>query len=220
MFPKAAVVVLSTLELLQCALASPNGPAPDRTINKRAVTLTLSSASQVATASDPYWNRDSCNSVRVDTRELWTCRDSIGKGKQFYSSTASWSNFNSGNGPVIKNGRLPQYGDNTYTYFKVPSNECGGSSGTCTDGTRWTIWPDSPPLPVKGANNAVTMYTWIRNIHVNQNTGAQIVENPSTGLYRAQYNPANQGTSATLPTVTLVNEHFWAADTIPYGQYG
>lgn len=213
-----SALVLSALALLQCAVASPTGPAPDKTIEKRAVTPVLSAASQVATASDPYWNRDSCTSVRVQYRELWTCRDGFGSSGEFYSSTASWSNFN--NGPDIQNGQLYLYGDDNGEYFKNQANECGPTAGICGNNTRYAIWPDSPPLVVNGANNAVKMYTWITNQYLNQSTLAQLIPNPSTSLYRSDYSPANQGTSKTLPPSTLVNETFWAPKAIPYGSYG
>lgn len=166
MFPTFASL-LSTLALLPCALTSPTGSTPAKTINKRAVTPVLSAASQVATASDPYWNRDSCTSVRVQYREFWTCRDSAGQGGQFYSSTASWSDFN--NGPLITNGQLYLYGDDNGEYFKNQPDECqaGSNSGNCMNGTRYAIWPDSPPLPVSGANNAVKLYTWIIKSYLN-----------------------------------------------------
>ncbi|KAF2168991.1 hypothetical protein M409DRAFT_52967 [Zasmidium cellare ATCC 36951] len=218
MFPTFASL-LSSLALLQCAQASPTGATPDKSINKRAVTPVLSAASQVATASYPYWNRDSCTSVRVQYREFWTCRDSAGQGGQFYSSTASWSDFN--NGPLITNGQLYLYGDDNGEYFKNQPDECqaGSNSGNCMNGTRYAIWPDSPPLPVAGSNNAVKLYTWIIKSYLN-NDLSPITKNPATSLYRSDYNPANQGVSKTLPPVTLVNENFWPAQSIPYGSYG
>ncbi|KAK4500012.1 hypothetical protein PRZ48_008198 [Zasmidium cellare] len=210
--------IFSAFALLHCALASPTGPTPDKTINKRAVTPVLSAASQVATASDPYWNRDSCTSVRVQYREFWTCRDSAGSGGEFYSSTASWSDFN--NGPLITNGQLYLYGDDHGEYFKNQADECGPTAGICGNNTRYAIWPDSPPLPVAGSNNAVKLYTWIKKSCLNQSTLAPLTQNPATSLYRSDYSPANQGTNKTLPPVTLVNENFWPANSIPYGDYG
>ena len=179
----------------------------------------LKSSAYYGTTTGPSnYSRDSCTSVRVQYREFWTCRDSAGSGGEFYSSTASWSDFN--NGPLINNGQLYLYGDDHGEYFKNQADECGPTAGICPNNTRYAIWPDSPPLPVAGSNNAVKLYTWIKKSYLNQSTLAPLTKNPATSLYRSDYSPANQGTNKMLPPVTLVNENFWPANSIPYGDYG
>ncbi|KAE9385801.1 hypothetical protein BT96DRAFT_949587 [Gymnopus androsaceus JB14] len=213
--------MLRTLLCLSVVLAF--ALAGGRPIRPRIIQPIVSGTPQVvATVEDPTLNRDSCTSTRVGSRELWTCRDSssysFDTSQFFYSSTASWTDFNSDGTPAIINGNLTCYGANTGPYFPPTKDECGGDAGGCTDSTRWAIWVDSPPLPVNGSNGAVSLYTWISNVHLADANLTQLNPNPPTSLYRSDY--ATSQAEATLPPVTLVSENFYPAGAPAYGDYG
>lgn len=176
--------------------------------------------------ADPSINRDSCAAAteRIVGRALWTCRDSQGynsdgvPGLPLWSSSASWSNFESDGTPSTN-----MYGTNDKKPFYVyGANECGSSTaGECSDGTRYALWPNSPPLVVHDpSDGVVTAYTWIPKAHIK---GLTVVgdPNPATSLYKITYDTSTASTDQnTLPNVTLVEEDFWAASTVPYGAYG
>ena len=167
---------------------------------------------------DPKLNRDSCTSTRVGKREFWTCRDSEsypGHPGFFYTSTASWTDFNPDGTPAVKSHNLTCFGDNTGTYFKTASGECP-TSGFCKDGTRWAIWPDTRPLPVDGKNGAMSLYSWIRDAHVKGLSGINGPA-PPTSLYRSNYDGSN---SNALPSVTLISAAFYPTSAIAFGNYG
>ncbi|KAF2966278.1 hypothetical protein GQX73_g7292 [Xylaria multiplex] len=181
----------------------------------------------IGNAADPAINRDSCGSTRIGHRALWTCRDSQPYNSNgvpilpLWASSASWSDFNDDGTPGLK-----LYGGNGARdpYFPLTEDECNdNSAGACDDGSRYAIWPDSPPLIVSTVNNVVTAYTWIRKSRINPELyGFSLSTNdpdPATSLYKLTY---ELGTSDPniLPTVTLVNEDFWLYGSIPYGAYG
>lgn len=140
------------------------------TLATRAFNPTVGKATVVGNVADPTINRDSCGSTRIGNRALWTCRDSQpydGNGVPIlpiWSSSASWSNFNADGTPGLQ-----QYGGggSRNPYFPYAADECNGNSaGSCSDGSRYAIWPDSPPLVTSSVNNIVTAYTWIRKAHI------------------------------------------------------
>lgn len=192
---------------------------------KRAVTPTVSGTPQVVgVAADPTINRDSCTSTRVRSRELWTCRDSENYDGQpgfVYSSTASWSNFNGDGTPAVGDKSLLMYGNNTDAYFAVQNDECGpNSGGACADSTRYALWPDTRPMPVDvGTDGSMSLYTWIKKAHITS-TLATVTPNPATSLYRSDYTTDLDVNFRKLPPVTLVDEEFWSAGSIAYGDYG
>ncbi|KAK5108484.1 hypothetical protein LTR62_008302 [Meristemomyces frigidus] len=191
------------------------------TLDHRATTPSLASAEVVGLVSDPTWNRDSCTSIGLFGRELWTCRDSQ-SSNAFISSSASWTDFNSSMLPKIDSaGVLEMYGDNSASeaYFPVQADECGPSAaGGCADGTRYAIWQDSRPMIAgNGSSSNAALYTWIRRSHISSDLSV-LDPTPATSLYRSDY--AMGLTSTQLPPVTLVNEYFWPQDSIPYGTYG
>jgi hypothetical protein len=61
---------------------------------------TVKSVYEFGNVADPALNRDSCGSVRIDDRMLWTCRDTQGFGSDgkptlpVWLSSAAWTNFN------------------------------------------------------------------------------------------------------------------------------
>lgn len=187
--------------------------------------------------SDPSIDRDSCGSARFGNRVLWTCRDSqpFSNGQPVlpvYSSSASWTNFASDGTPLIQswtdasgNGEtgLLCYGENNeQPFFTYPSDLCSSNTaGECGDDTRYALWPDSPPLVTSEdtSTGAVTAYTWISQTHIT-NSLTLLDPDPPTILYEVTYNPSANGDSTGLPTVTIVQEDFWAADEMPYGVYG
>ncbi|KAI1189303.1 hypothetical protein F5B17DRAFT_391882 [Nemania serpens] len=183
---------------------------------------TVGKATVVGNVADPAINRDSCGSTRIGDRAFWTCRDSQPYDSNgvpvlpIWSSSASWSDFNADGTPGLQ-----QYGGDgsRNPYFPYTAGECNGNSaGSCADGSRYAIWPDSPPLVASTVNNIVTAYTWIRKSHIKPDLSTNDPD-PATSLYKLTY---NLGTSDrnVLPTVTLVNEDFWLYGSIPYGSYG
>lgn len=135
-----------------------------------AFTPTVGKATVVGNVADPAINRDSCGSTRIGNRAFWTCRDSQPYDSNgvpilpIWASSASWSNFNADGSPGLQ-----QYGGggSRNPYFPYTADECNGNSaGACADGSRYAIWPDSPPLVTSSINNIVTAYTWIRKAHI------------------------------------------------------
>ncbi|KAI1821710.1 hypothetical protein F4861DRAFT_532775 [Xylaria intraflava] len=175
---------------------------------RRAFTPTVKSATVVGNVADPNINRDSCGSTGLDNRVLWTCRDSQPYGSDgtpilpLWASSASWSNFNSDNGPAL----LQYGGDGSRNpYFPYSADECNSNSaGSCSDGSRYALWPDSPPLLASTVGKTATAYTWIRKEHIKPEL-----------TYELGAPDRN-----ALPTVSLVKESFWPDGSIPYGAYG
>ncbi|KAK3114790.1 hypothetical protein LTR53_006524 [Teratosphaeriaceae sp. CCFEE 6253] len=213
----------TTLQVLAATLAisnaSPLVRQPSQFDKRQASTPVLSSAEVLGLVSDPTWNRDSCTSIGLFGREFWTCRDSQSP-TAFISSSASWTDFNANGTPAISNGVLTMYGSNRddVAYFPVQADECGGSAGGCPDGTRYAIWQDSRPMAAgPSSDTTASLYTWIRTSHIASDL-ANLDATPATSLYRSDYtmgSPVND-----LPPVTVVNEDFWPASSIPYGTYG
>jgi hypothetical protein len=189
--------------------------------------------------TDPTICRDSCGSTRFGSRVLWTCRDSEPYDSNgvptlpVYSSSASWTDFNSDGTPLIQSGiqsshgdetGLLCYGDNNETpFFPIPQDECSdNSAGGCSDGTRWALWPNVPPLFTFGdpTSGSVTAWTWITQAHI---TSGLVLLNPDppTALYQINYDGSTGSSNPNqLPSVVLVEETFWTSDQIPYGTYG
>jgi hypothetical protein len=156
-----------TLSFIFFPTLSHAAPNAYRLPTRQSITPVVSGTPEViATVLDPAINRDSCTSTRIGSHQLWNCRDSSSyPGAQsafFYSSTASWTDFNADGTPAITNDELVCYGNNTGPYFAPALDQCGWDVGGCSDDTRWLIWPDSPPLPVNGSNGAVSLYAWIK----------------------------------------------------------
>lgn len=197
---------------------------------------TVSETPQViGLVQDPTINRDSCGSSRFGDRSLWVCRDSQpydsdGSPKlPIWSSSASWTNFNPNGTLVLQEvtspagsgvGLLMYGGDDETTFYPQPSDLCGeNTTGECTDGTRYALWPDQPPLVTSNASDtSVIAYTWIKQSHITSDL-ATLNPDPPVILYRIEYN-TSAGDSTTLPTVTMVEENFWTSDEFPYGTYG
>ncbi|KAI0202522.1 hypothetical protein F4808DRAFT_420401 [Astrocystis sublimbata] len=191
-------------------------------LRKRAFTPTVKSAFVVGIVADPAINRDSCGSTRIGDRAFWTCRDSQPYDANgapilpLWASSASWSKFEADGTP-----ELTQYGGggSRDPYFPYTAGECNGNSaGTCDDGSRYAIWPDSPPLVASTEDNVVTAYTWIRKQHINPDFSTNDPD-PACSLYKLSYDVGTSDRDA-LPTVTLVNEDFWLYGSIPFGNYG
>lgn len=137
-----------------------------------------------------------------------------------FANSASFSSFKSDGTPD-----LTMVGDNhDKPFFPYLSEDCGDSpGGGCPDGSRYAIWPDSPPMMARttGTNNDIQVgYTWIRRSHINGLT--PVYPDPPTTLYRIAYIPQSEESSSPtlLPLVGVVDGSFWAQDAIPYGAYG
>ncbi|KAH8689169.1 hypothetical protein BGW36DRAFT_466710 [Talaromyces proteolyticus] len=194
---------------------------------------------ELGNVTDPTINRDSCVSARFGSRMLWTCRDSQPYDSNgtpilpVYSSSASWTDFNDTGTPTIQSTiqgsdssqiGLLCYGDNNeQPFFPITTSECNdNSAGGCPDGTRYAIWPNSPPLMTFGdpSTGSVVAYTWILQSHITSNL-ALLDPDPPTTLYQINYNgTAGSLNSTELPSVVSVDDTFWKADQIPYGTYG
>lgn len=186
--------------------------------------------------ADPRYNRDSCGSSDFGDRTFWTCRDT----QLFYAngsvqvepvitSTASYTNNNSDGTPVLhplpaeRDGlgytTLRQYGTNSIkqAFFPVLADECSPPSGSCSNGSRFALWPDLPPMVAdRHKDGTLVAYTWIRKSSINSDLSTNIA-NPATTLYRVDYHP-NMGNK--LPKVNVIDEEFYAENEIPFGNYG
>lgn len=184
-------------------------------------------------ATDPIFNRDSCNSVRLQGRTFWTCRDTqflneFGDPQGgIISSTAGWSQIEASGRPVIQDfsngsGRgLIMTGTNSLSpYFPLQPGQCNdNSAGQCADRTRYAIWPDSPPLVSNGKDSGDFVgYTWIVNSLISPEL-SPVIKDPTVSLYRLTHSAGNPDQNA-LPAVNLVDGAFWPEDSIPFGAYG
>jgi len=189
------------------------------------VTPKVKSTTVLGNATDPKIERDSCGSSSFGKRTLWTCRDtqpSTG-GLPIWSNSASWSNLTAEGLPALTpSGNLVQYGGFQKPFFPYQADECGSNTaGACSDGTRYALWPDSPPMTTHtGADGSVVAYSWVKKSHINDSNLASLDQYPPTSLYRINYSPSVEGFNSTLPEVTLVAENFYADGQMPYGDYG
>lgn len=206
-----------------------------------AVTPRAVNATYVANVTDPSLTRDSCGSVRVGNRVLWTCRDTQLFNKSdmkiqtlpITPNSASWSDLNAGGGPKIAPGEtgaassgtnpiLTMYGGNAPnypSYFPVLDSQCP-QSGACADGSRYVVWPDQPPLITRQRSDGSAIgYTWIPNQRL-QNVGVwkSLDPEPSYTLYKTLYNPSYN--MNTLPTVSIISPTFYPQGAIGFGRYG
>lgn len=179
--------------------------------------------SVVGILADLDLNRDSCGSVKFDTRALWVCRDSSHYDSNgipllsLITSTASWTEIDSVNG----GSELSMYGENNdLSFYPIPDGQCNDNQAAmCDDSSRYPKWADSPPLVTStNSDGSIVAYTWVVNSHIRPDL-SDLVADPSVTLYRVEYQPGNEVDDA-LPAVTLVDEAFWAENEIAYGAYG
>ncbi|ORX34814.1 hypothetical protein BD324DRAFT_635116 [Kockovaella imperatae] len=204
----------------------------------------VASVNFVGNLQDPNLQRDSCGSTRWGDRLLVVCRDTeylvnqdiaadVYNGTQagFTSSSASYMDFAfPGDKPTVEpwtptkyvnfTTQVPLYGSNSLTvpFYPNPPGECADNgAGACPDGSRYALWPDSPPTVTCELGDLITAYTWVKNSHIKGLTA--LVQDPSVALYKVTSAPlwANRD---TLPSVELVNGQFWQENQIPFGDYG
>lgn len=234
---------VASLAAILLALGSAASPLTSRAVNP---VLKASNLYGPITQTTPnYLDRDSCGSTQWGNRALFVCRDTeIYKNlanrsegvTAFYSSSASWINKNAdGSLPFVAftpepgtpasesnfTYRLPAYGANpdNLAFYPTQPDECDAQTGSCdNNGTRWVIWPDSAPLVTTSiSSSTTTAYTWVKKAYITDSLGV-VIPYPATSLYKLT-GPTN-GTSDTLPTVSLVEETFWPQNTFPYGDFG
>jgi hypothetical protein len=72
------------------------------------------------------------------------------------------------------------------TFYPILSDECP-DSGVCDDGSRWAIWPNSPPMITSTEDNeGMTIgYTWIPKAHLDVLT--PLILEPARTLYKITY---------------------------------
>lgn len=205
---------------------------------RAAVSPQVASAKKIANVTDPKVTRDSCGSVKIGDRALWACRDTetFNKTTQqgelpLVANTASWTDFNDDGTPKIqkgpvgadsdgKNPILLMYGGHPKTtpaFYPILKDECP-DSGACADGTRWAIWPNSPPMITEnGSIGKPTIgYTWIPKAHLDFLTALN--RDPPRTLYKISY--VESTVRNALPEVSVVKENFWKRGEIGYGDYG
>ncbi|KAL6877070.1 hypothetical protein J3F83DRAFT_437161 [Trichoderma novae-zelandiae] len=197
------------------------------------------SATLLANVTDPDLSRDSCGSVKMGNRTFWTCRDTsiripdTDKYGFVFANSAGWTDHREDGAPVIlANGPVGAGSDGTNrillmkgprptlpAFYPLGPDMCP-TSGICADGTsRWTSWPDSPPMVTDAAQDGtMTAYTWVSNNHMSSTTLGVLIPQPSTTLYRMTYTP--DADPDVLPAVTTVDLDFWAEHEIGYGTYG
>jgi len=203
----------------------------------RSITPSVNNVRVIGNVTDPLVSRDSCTSTRIDGRAFWTCRDTQQYNAQtgqalttVNTNSASWSTSlmfgpeiqmatKLGAGSTGNNALLAMYGGDASSqtpYYPVLSDECP-STGFCSDGTRWAVWPDTAPMIASTAYDGTTIaYTWIPRSHL---SGLTLLNSPvSYTLYKTIYTTSDN--SNALPTVSVVDEQFWAAGEIGYGDYG
>lgn len=199
--------------LAQATLATPES------IQKRGASnpVVKGTPQVVGILADPSLNRDSCGSSVVEGRALWVCRDTQHYDANgipnlpIFTSSASWTELITGGG-----SNLTMYGNNNDQSFYplVPGNCNDNQAGVCSDGTRYPLWANAPPLVTSFDSSSTTGYTWINNYHISGLTN--LVAAPSVTLYRVTYTTGAEG----LPKAEIVNSAFWAENDIPYGNYG
>lgn len=172
----------------------------------------------VGILADPSLNRDSCGSSLFGDRALWVCRDTQHYDSDgipnlpIFTSSASWSDLVTGGG-----SQLTMYGDNQDNSFYplVPGNCDDNQAGICSDGTRYPLWANAPPLVTSSDSSGTTTgYTWISNSHISGLS--DLIQHPSVALYRVTYTSGASGP----PKAELINQAFWAENDIPFGTYG
>ncbi|RFU72222.1 hypothetical protein TARUN_10038 [Trichoderma arundinaceum] len=193
----------------------------------------------LANVTDPDLSRDSCGSVKMGSRTLWTCRDTSiripGTGEYgfVFTNTVGWTDNRPDGAPAIQAGGPVGAGSDGANdvllvkgprpslpvFYPLGPNMCP-NSGVCDDGaTRWTSWPDSPPLVSETAQDGtVTAYTWVSNNHIATGSLEVLTPQPSTTLYKMTYQPDSD--PDVVPTVTTVDNSFWGEYEIAYGTYG
>ncbi|ORX40734.1 hypothetical protein BD324DRAFT_647649 [Kockovaella imperatae] len=236
--------MLSYLVALTGAALVAAAPAPATPVQPRALTIpSLVSATKVAITIEPNYQRDSCVTADhlVGGRALWLCRDTellqdqnILQVDGFISSTASWSNQNASNLPDLvpipppsEQGQLnvtdpytlqlTQYGGDppSGAYFPETPSECGASGGSCSNGTRFAIWPDAPAYVTDVASDGTTtMYMYMTLTRQLKNIDTE----PPTSLYKLVYTTG--GDADALPEQTLIGQDFFPEGTYNYGAYG
>lgn len=205
--------MLFAASLFHAALAAPSSKKRD-TVNP----VVKGTPQVIGILAGPSLNRDSCGSSLFGDRALWVCRDTQHYDANgipnlpLFTSSASWTNLDAGGG-----SQLNMYGDNEDKSFYplVPGNCDDNQAGTCSDGTRYPLWANAPPLVTSSDSSAtITAYTWIVNSHISGLS--DLIQHPSVSLHRTTY---TVGDSA-LPKVELINSAFWAENEIPFGTYG
>ncbi|KAK5992857.1 hypothetical protein PT974_06279 [Cladobotryum mycophilum] len=197
------------------------------------------SATILANVTDPNVTRDSCGSVKMGFRTLWSCRDTSlripGTDKYgfLFVNTVGWTDDFLDGSPIIQEGG-PEGAGSTGSnpillmrgprptlpaFYPLDASQCA-PSGRCDDGaTRWTGWPDSPPMITDTApDGTITAYTWTTNIHMESASFTVLNPQGSTTLYKMTYLPDLDPN--TVPNVTIVAVDFWKDHEIGYGTYG
>ena len=216
-----------TLAMVRTAIASLAfglwiGKLATASPQKRGWYPTVNAIEELGNISESGLNRDSCGSVRVGDRVLWTCRDTQPYDANgiptfpVWSSSAAWTNFDSGGTP-----QTGMYSPREETpFYPYASDECSGSTvGDCGDGTRYALWPDQPPIITSTVGSTVTGYTWVRKTHISGLSPVSGEEDPGTTLYKFVYDTSD-GDRNAIPSPSIVNENWWWPNTIPYGAYG
>lgn len=202
-----------TVTLVHCALAAA------RLEKRDASNPTVSGTPQIiGNVADPTLNRDSCAASLFGGRALWTCRDTQTYDSDgiptlpLWTSSASWTDGGAS---------LDMYGgDNGQQSFYplVPGNCDDNQAGQCSDGSRYVIWPNAPPLVTSTDSSGNTVgYTWVNNFHITGLTNQ--IADPSVTLYKVTYS-AGSGDQNAFPAREIISSNFWPEGSIPYGNYG
>ncbi|WPH02006.1 Hypothetical protein R9X50_00486000 [Acrodontium crateriforme] len=211
------------------------------TSKRAAVYPAVKGTTLLANVTNPVLSRDSCGSVRMGNRAFWTCRDTEDYNPQtgqstlpLLANTGGWTAFKSDGTPDLKPGprgagssganpilQMTGYDANHANPLGKPfypffADECP-DYGACEGGDRWVGWPDQPPVVTNtAADGTITAYTWVSQQKIRGLT-AEIKE-PPTALFKLTYKPGSD--ASALPTVTPINERFWAQGQTPWGTYG
>lgn len=215
------------------------GHAAAHRLVRKEVSLQAKNTRVVGNVTDPTLSRDSCGSVKMGLRTFWTCRDTsirLPDSEEYgylFVNTVGWTDNNWDGSPAIQAGGPKGAGsDGTNNillmkgprpalpaFFPLSSDMCS-NSGACPDGkTRWTGWPDSPPMIASTAlDGTITAYTWVVKQHIVSLSLEVLNSPPPATLYKMTYKLDLDPN--VVPTVTTVNSEFWGPQEISYGAYG
>ena len=194
---------------------------------------TVKNASLIAVVTDTNLDRDSGGSTMWGSKILWTYRDTSTRINEtqivnFFTNSASYSDINpdgtiplSPVPPIQREGsslKYPAayilYGNNSgEPFFPYSPDECPGPAGACSDGSREVHWPSTPPL-VTSPSGTLTAYSFIKSFDISGLS--PIIPDPSTTLYKM----TGTDDQTELPTVSIVDEYFFAQGVWAYGEYG
>ncbi|KAI5370422.1 hypothetical protein Slin14017_G013010 [Septoria linicola] len=141
-----------------------------------------------------------------------------------YMNTAAWSPLGAGvvksttigPGSTGSNNILQMYGEHI-EYFPAQAGNCPEGHGQCSDGSgRWVYWPNSQPIVSQVSSTRFTAYQFIAKSKISGWTN--VYPQPAFMLWKQVYTGTTDKNK--VPVATVVQQEFWKAGEIGYGDYG